>query len=404
MARILALTSRVPYPPREGHQLRTFHLLRALASCHRVHLLSCLRPDDALDETGPLREMLAGFETFTVPATQSRWNLMRTLVASLGSSQPFVANKYGIPELRTRIADIIAGFDLLHVDMLPLMTYADLAPSPLPVVLNAHNVERLLLERRVEIERNPLARAFLRTQLPRLGAFERAACRRVDAVLACSQADAEQLRALAPSTPVHVVPNGVDLTFNRPDAGAPREAAQLVFVGQMGWFPNRDGMEWFLSEILPRIAAKRSDVRMVMVGAADGFKVPDNVAANVHVAGFVDDVRPYIENSAVYVVPLRTGSGTRLKILEAMALGKAIVTTTAGAEGISLEHGVDALFADRPEAFADAVLGLLSNPAEIRRLGTNARGVAELHYGWEAIGKTMLGHYQTLLQHGRAGT
>src|SRR6185437_4947740 len=404
MARILALTSRVPYPPREGHQLRTFHLLRALASSHQVHLLSCLRPDDVPEETGPLREMLAGFETFTVPSTRSRWSLVRTLVASLGSSKPFVAHKYEIPELRSRIADIIAGFDLLHVDMLPLMTYADLAPSSLPVVLNAHNVEQVLLERRVEIESNPLARAFLRNQLPRLGAYERAACRRADAVLACSQADVEQLRSLAPSTPVHVVPNGVDLAFNRPDAVAPRQPAQLVFVGQMGWLPNRDGMEWFLAEVLPRIAAARPDVRMVMVGTADGFKVPENVAANVHVAGFVDDVRPYVEDSAVYVVPLRTGSGTRLKILEAMALGKAIVTTTVGAEGISLERGVDALFADRPKDFADTVLGLLSNPAEIRRLGTNARGVAERHYGWEAIGKAMLGHYQALLRHERAGT
>ncbi|MBS0431178.1 MAG: glycosyltransferase [Proteobacteria bacterium] len=397
MARILALTSRVPYPPREGHQLRTFHLLRALASVHEVHLLSCLRPDDVLDEAGPLREMLAGFETFAVPGARSRAALARTLGMSLLSSTPFVVRRYEIPAMRARVAGLVAGFDLLHIDMLPLMTYVD-PVNPKPVILNAHNVEQLLLKRRIEVEPGRFARAFLRGQLPRLAAFERNACRRADALLACSQADAETLRALAPETPVHVVPNGVDLAFNRSEADLPCHPAQLVFVGQMGWFPNRDGMEWFLAEVLPRILSARPDVRLTVVGVPDGLRVPENVAANVHLAGFVDDVRPYIEDSAVYVVPLRTGSGTRLKILEAMALGKAIVTTTVGAEGIALEHGTDALFADRPEAFAHTVLDLLSKPAEIRRLGIHARELAERQYGWEAIGNAMLGHYRSALQ------
>jgi glycosyltransferase involved in cell wall biosynthesis len=397
MARILALTSRVPWPPREGHQLRTFHLLRALASKHQVHLLSCLRPDDTPDETGPLREMLAGFESFPLPSTRSRPKLIHAAIGSLLSSTPFVARKYEIPALRTRLAELVRHFDLVHVDMLPLMAYADQVPASTRLVLNAHNVEQTLLERRIEVESSAFARWFLRTQLPRLRAFERGACERADAVLACSRADAEQLLGLAPGTPVHVVPNGVDLEFNRPGANEP-DASHLVFVGQMSWFPNRDGMEWLLSEVLPRVLSARPDVRLTVVGKSDGLKVPPSMAANVRLAGFVDDVRPYIQAAGVYIVPLRTGSGTRLKILEAMALGKAIVTTRAGAEGISLGPGVDALFADEAGAFAETILKLISNPAEIRRLGCNARSIAEREYGWDAIGAALLSHYEALIE------
>lgn len=396
MARILVLTSRLPYPPGEGHQLRTFHLLRALASAHQVHLLSCLRPDDSLDKYGPLREMLAGFETFPLAVTRSRWETMRAAGGSLLTPPPFVVRKYEIAALRARLAEMVTGFDLVHIDMLPLMAYADHVPVSTPVVLNAHNVEQLLLERRIEIERDAFARWFLQRQLPRLRTFERRACERADAILACSPADAEQLRGLSPSTPVHVVPNGVDLEHNRPGARAP-QASQLVFVGQMSWFPNRDGMEWFLAEVLPRVVAARPEVRLIVVGKSDGLRVPRDVAANVQLTGFVDDVRPYVDGAAVYVVPLRSGSGTRLKILEAMALGKAIVTTTVGAEGIELEHGVDAMFADSAEDFAGAVLQLMSEPPEVRRLGKNARTVAERSYGWDAIGSTMLDHYRALL-------
>lgn len=397
MARILALTCRIPYPPREGHQLRSFHLLRALASAHRVHLLSCARRDDALAETGPLRDMLAGFETFAIPVEHSRLALGGTLAASPFSPLPFTARKFAIPALRKRVTEIVRDFDLVHIDMLPLMTYSELVPPHMPLVLNAHNVEHALLERRLEIETGTVARTFLRGQVPRLHRFEIRACQRAGAVLACSRTDAEQLQTLAPATPVHIVPNGVDLAFNHPAADPPAQPAQLVFVGQTGWFPNRDGVEWFFAEVLPRIVAARPDANFMLIGKCDNVRIPANLSAHVRLAGFVTDVRPLIRESAVYVVPLRAGSGTRLKILEAMALGKAIVSTTIGAEGIGLEHGAEALLADTAGAFVGSVLHLLESPHEIARLGVNARARAERRYGWETIGADLLAHYAHLL-------
>jgi glycosyltransferase involved in cell wall biosynthesis len=395
MARILALTSRVPWPPREGHQLRSYHVLDALASQHEVRLLSCLRNDDDPNASAPLRAKLVGFETFPIPAESSRTALAHALLQGLLTRTPFVVAKYGIPALKQRMAELTGHFDLIHVDMLPLMAHVP-AHCMTPVVLNAHNVEYRLLEARVGVEPHVAARIYLRTQVSRLRAFEGEACRRATAVLACSDEDAGQLHRMAPATPVHVVPNGVDLENNQPGA-MPRAAARMVFVGQMGWFPNRDGVEWFLAEILPRIMDVRSDARFVLVGRHEGLKVPSALRENVELSGFVPDVRRPVLESSVYVVPLRAGSGTRLKVLEAMALGKAIVTTHTGSEGIELVPGRDALFADDADGFAQAVLSLFDDPAEVARLGTAARLAAEKRYGWTVIGKSMLRIYAGLV-------
>lgn len=396
MARILALTSRVPWPPREGHQLRSYHVLDALASQHEVHLLSCLRGDDDPTAGSPLRDKLAGFEALSIPAEQSRAELVRTLARGGLTHTPFVVAKYAFAALRRRVAELAGGFDLVHVDMLPLMAAIAGIEPRIPVVLNAHNVEHALLAARFGVEPRLSARSFLRNQLPKLRLFERDACRRTSTVLACSEEDAAQLRGMAPDTPVQVVPNGVDLELNRPGNTAPKPL-QMVFVGQMGWFPNRDGVEWFLADILPRILVERPGAHFVVVGKPGALVVPENLRANVELAGFVDDVRRPVLESAVYVVPLRAGSGTRLKVLEAMALGKAIVTTRIGAEGIELESGRDAYFADDADGFARSVVRLMEQPEEVERLGAAARKVAELRYGWAAIGRAMLPAYARLL-------
>lgn len=393
MARILALTSRMPWPASEGHQLRSYHVIDALASRHEVTLLSCLRGDDRADADDPLRARLAGFEAFPIASEHSRLALAGALARSLLVREPFVVTKYAGAAMRARVAALAAQVDLVHVDMLPLLACV---PRGVPVVLNAHNVEHHLLEQRIAVERRRAARAFLRLQLPLLRRYETEACRSASAVLACSEPDAAVLRALAPATPVQVVPNGVDLERNRPLP--PTRPRQLVFVGQMGWFPNREGVEWFLAEVFPRILARHPDCRFTLVGKAGDLVVPAAVAHATDIAGFVPDVRPPVQAAAVCVVPLLSGSGTRLKVLEAMALGKAIVTTTIGSEGIALQDGVDALYGDDADAFAAAVCRLLDAPGDAARLGAAARRLAEARYGWDAIGRDMLPLYDDLVE------
>lgn len=400
MARLLFLASRLPYPPREGHQLRAWHLLKALARRHEVTLLAFLRGDDTLAEAGPLRSVLHGLETFPIASEHSRLALGSALARGTLTRAPFLAAKYRSSALRQRLASLARNADLVHFDMLPLMAHADCVPAGIPLVLDAHNVEHALLARRAQIESRPLARAFLRGQVPRLRAFEQSACHRADAVLACSDADAHALRKLAPGADIQVIANGVDLQANQPSSSAPVSGAQLVFVGQMGWFPNRDGVAWFLRDVFPRILAARPDAQFVLIGKVDGFKPPAAVAERVRLAGFVTDLRPLVHGAAVYVVPLRAGSGTRLKVLEAMALGKAIVTTRIGCEGVALTDGRDALYADDAEGFAAATLTLLQSPEHAAQLGAAARACAEARYGWEAIGGHLLDLYDRLLRAG----
>ena len=398
MAKVLMLTARLPYPPREGHQLRSWHLLRALASEHEVTLASFVRSDDLPDECGPLREIVASLELFPIQAQQSRAALAKALLNGVVGSEPFVAHKYASTQMRARVAELAREADIVHVDMLPLIALVDDGKTPrVPIVLNAHNVEHQLLQQRAAIEQGLPQRLFLRGQIEKLRAFEQQACRRAQHLLACSQDDADSLAVLAPGTPLTIVPNGVDAGSNRPADEVDADMSQLVFVGQMGWFPNRDGVQWFLAEVFPRILAVRPDARFVLVGNAEGLQVPSGVRANVELRGFVEDLAAVIRGAGIYVVPLRSGSGTRLKVLEAMAFAKAIVTTHVGAQGIELAEEDEALFADTPEAFADAVVGLMAAPDRAARIGSAARVKAKALYEWAAIGRKLLATYARVL-------
>lgn len=399
MARVLALTARLPYPPREGHQLRSWHLLRALAAAHEVTLLSCLRDDDAPEQCGPLRDIVADLETFPIRVQQSPAALAAAAAKSLFARTPFVVAKYAAAPMRARVAARMGATDLIHVDMLPLMALVGDGERP-PLVLNAHNVEHALLRQRAASEPRLPLRAFLRSQTAMLEAFERDSCRRADRVIACSADDARMLSALAPRTPVAIVPNGVDVEAKRP-CTTPARAAQLVFVGSMGWFPNREGVQWFLAEIFPRILAARPDAEFVIVGKPEGLRVPIALQGHVRLAGFVDDVAASVCEAEVCVVPLRSGSGTRLKVLEAMAHAKPIVTTTIGAQGIDLAPETEALFADDADAFAASVLRLLAAPQAAVALGAAARARAKAQYDWNAIGAQALDVYSELLDAAR---
>jgi len=207
-ARVLALTSRLPYPPREAHQLRSWQLLRALAARHEVTLLSFVRNDDHPEESSPLRLLVARLECFPLLAEQSRAMLGYSLARGLCGARPFVAEKFASLRMRARVTELARDADAVHVDMLPLMGLVAGMNGP-PIVLNAHGVEHDLLRQRAAIESRWPRRLFLRSQLDKLTAFERDACRRAARILACSSEDAAGLARLAPHTPISVV-SGVD--------------------------------------------------------------------------------------------------------------------------------------------------------------------------------------------------
>lgn len=396
MARLLFVTSRLPYPPREGHQLRSWHLLCAATRQHEVDLLCLQRPDDDDPPDPLLAAQVQRLSCVPLRAARDPRLLLGAGLRWVKGRSSLLGARFVDTALREAFQARVDAAELVHLDMLALADLMDYVPSHTPLVLNAHNVEYRLLEARIALADSAVQRQLLRWRVAELRAFEQHACLRATRVLACSEEDAAQLQALAPAARTAVLPNGVDLQAYRPDAEAQPDTGSLVFVGQMAWFPNRDGISHFLSETFPLIRAMR-DVSLKVVGHRAGLELPKTPGDAVHFTGFLDDLRPTVHAATVYIVPLRIGSGTRLKVLEAMAMGKAIVSTRIGAEGIGLQDGVDALLADTPEEFAAAVCRLLDDAQLRQQLGAAARASAEARFGWDAIGDTLLSVYSELL-------
>lgn len=396
MARLLFVTSRLPYPPREGHQLRSWNLLRAAARKHRVDLLSLWRPGDPTRPCPELAAITDSVSCVRMPALGDPVAALGIAWRWLGTGQSLLSARYLCGRLRDAFCAQVREADLVHLDILAVAGLMRDVPKTIPVVLNEHNVEHRLLSAHSDIEPRIVRAQLLRWRARELKHFERAACRGATRVLACSDVDARHLRELAPDAAIEVIANGVDLQRFMPRLPANGDQRTLVFVGQMSWFPNRDGIADFIAHTLPLIL-KRYDAKLVVIGENGRMRAPPGMEDAVEFTGFIDDLRPRVLDAAVYVVPLRAGSGTRLKILEAMAMGKALVSTRIGAEGIGLIDGVDALLADTPEDFAAAVCRLLEDRTLRHRLGVAARQTAEQRFGWEAIGDELLKVYEELL-------
>lgn len=395
MARILYVTSRLPYPPLEGHQLRSWHLLLAVAQRNQVDLLSLQRPEDATQPAPELQAVVQRLVCEPLPALRDPGTLLRLGEAS-ARGRALLPARYVTPGLRRQVRALAADADLVHLDILAIAALQAELPAGKPVVLNEHNVESELLAARAQIEPVAWRRQLWRWQASQLRRFEIDACERAARVLACSAPDAQRLQTMAPRSQIEVVPNGVDLQKFAPDPAVSETPDTLVFVGNLGWFPNRDGIEHFIERTLPRIRQRRA-ARLTVIGHAAGVEAPAAMQAAVGFSGFVDDLRASVLRAAVYIVPLRAGSGTRLKLLEAMAMGKAIVSTPIGAEGLGLVDGETALLAETPEAFSDAVCRLLEDSKLRARLGRAARTLAERRFGWDAIGQRLCGIYDEVL-------
>jgi glycosyltransferase involved in cell wall biosynthesis len=258
-------------------------------------------------------------------------------------------------------------------------------------MLGHQNIESALLRRRAANETSAPRRAYLGVQARLTEREERRWAPRVALNVTVSDADARELAALAPGARTAVVPNGVDVNAFVP--AAPGERRGIAFMGGMSWFPNADALEFFAGEILPIIRASEPAVTVTWVGRASAAEIERYARDGVTLTGHVDDIRPYVDGAACYVVPLRIGGGTRLKILDGWALGKAIVSTTIGCEGLDAHDGKNILVRDDPPSFAAAVVTVLRDSGLRASLERNGRLTAEQTYSWEVIGQTLTARY-----------
>ena len=409
--KVLFLSQIVPYPPHGGVLQRGFNIIRELGRRAELHLLAFVHPDvlPTADSIAASRRALGEFCTsidyFSLWPKRSPAHKATALAAGLASTLPFSRIAHRSAAFQRSVARALeeGAFDLVHVDTVALSQFVDPQKVGAATVLTHHNIESQLMQRRAEVETRPLAAWFLRREAKKLHDYELEVSPGYDVNIFMSSNDEALLANRVSGIRSAVVPNGVDIAYFTPDTTP--VTPTLIYTGGMNMFANKDAVMWFLSDVWPAITAVNPEVRFCVVGQdpPKELKAAASRDRRIVVTGYVDDIRPFVRTAAVYVVPLRVGGGTRLKVLDAMASGKAIVSTSVGCEGIDVTAGEHLLVADTPHAFAQTTIALLANPAQQRALGAAARVRAEQRYGWSAMGDRLMDAYARALE-SRAGT
>lgn len=404
MARLLFLAPQLPIPPQaltgsvQGTTIRNFNLVAGLAKRHTIDLVTFLPPGIEQDAVDLLRPYCRQILALPQPARRMLWRARDTLF----NSAPDMALRLHSPQMHAALHDRAArstdGCDVVEIEGIEMAPYMLALRAkwrgPRPrFVYDDHNAEYVLQQRAFATDlRRPrrwVAAAYSLVQWRKLAAYERRVCRAADRVAAVSDVDRAALLRLDPTLDVTVIPNGVDLDFYRPGVTPPLGEMglhSLVFTGKMDYRPNVDAVTWFADAVFPLVRARVPDARFYVVGQQPSPRVAALAERpGIMVTGKVPDTRPYIAGAGVYVIPLRIGGGTRLKVLEAMAMGQAVVSTRLGCDGFPLADGREVAYADEPQAFADRVASLLQDRAEAAQLGRAARAFVEAHYGWDAI-------------------
>lgn len=407
--RVLSVSARPSSPPRFGGQVRQHGLMTALARRHEITALSLF--DEVYDPREARAEMGKYCDDVVLIPNPNGKNGARTRVQlrSVASVGSFEEHWLAVPKLRHAFDELRQQrrFDVLHLDFpispSVLQLRAPSAGGP-PVVLNTQGVEYDLGRQIARSDPRPLRRLYREINWRKLRRYEHAAFRASDGICVCSHADQARVLADIPSARTALIPNAADIDrFQRRPADPPSDGRTVVFFGLLSFVPNADGLLFFLREVWPQIAARSSDVRLKIIGLAAPPAVREFAGPQVEIAGFVDDLRQELANAAVLVVPLRLGAGTRLKIVEGMAMGLPIVSTRLGAEGIDAVADRELLIEDEPAKFAEAVIRVLKEPELAMRLGRAARKLAVERYSWAAAADRLEHFYRELLSPGAAG-
>ncbi len=399
--RILLLTPNPPYPPQSGGALRAYGILRSLHNAgHEMHLLCFAESPSALEST-PLPTLCKSITTVP-PPSRTALNRLRHLLLT---SQPDIVQRMYSPELAAMLVESCRqDFDIIQFEGLEMATYLPVAANTqtrAKLVYDSFNAEYALQRNIAQVERSSLLRLpaalYSTIQAQRIYALERWLGEHADGFIVVSPEDRELLMPLRGASSLPIVPSGIFVDDYQDGERATLEPQALVFTGKMDYRPNVDAVSWFARDILPRIQVVRSDVSFYIVGQQPNQTVRDLAAMdNITVTGQVTKVTPYLKGASVYVAPLRMGSGTRLKLLEAMACGCAIVATDIAAAGLDAPARAALWIADSPADFAQAVIGFLANETMRNEFGERAQAAVRANYDWSAIVSRLCSVYAEL--------
>ena len=403
--KILFVTFGLPVPPISGARLRDYHFLIRVAARHDVSVLSLL---ESQPESAHLEEFRRfGLEAEGFVAPLSLWKAAPAALAGRLQGRPLATGPFYVPALARRLRQLVIerNIDLVQIEHSFLAPYGDALPRGHRCVrvLSFHNVGVHQYRSMVDMSAG-WARVVARLKARSMEGWEARIARRFDHAIVVSDFDARTLRELGVQVPITTIVNGVDCDAVPLLDPPPPGPDELLFVGTMGYRPNRDAAEFFCREVLPRIRAERPNCRLTLAGTG-GRRWLAHLAQPglVDVTDRVDDLRPYYQRARVVVVPLRAGSGTRLKILEAMAYGRPVVSTTIGCEGLDLRDGGEIVIADEPSRFARRVGELLQDPRAWALIREAARRRVEERYAWGPRAEALMSlHEGLVLQRDRA--
>lgn len=399
---------------------RSYHLVRELARHHEVHLLAFVQRkifkdlSRSVDEEIEIaREHLGQYCTkvrfLPIPSDHKRWGRAKLAATSLIGARP-----YTIQWLQSKEAWRVASqwnantrFDIAHFDTISLAPYRRIFTHA-TLTLDHHNIESHMMLRRAGMERRPLRRLYFRQEGLRLERYERRVCPEFDLNITCSDLDTARLNAIVPQAYIAKVPNGVDTSYFFP-AVQPELPNSLVFAGGMSQYANAAAMLFFADKVWPLLKQSVPEATIDILGSNPPDRLRELAVRdrNFRVHGFVHDVRRYIGQAALYVCPIMDGGGTKLKILDALAMGKAIVAHPVACEGISTQDGLNVVYARDSAEFVRQIADLLASPERRRSMSQNARALAESQYAYSAIGQILVTEFervQSLKTSHRGGT
>lgn len=398
--RVLWLGHNLAFPPKGGALQRNYNLLRELGKKCVVHVLAFdqpltrptnVRPSDCVQALSKFCESVEWIDLSASSLGGSRYG---TALRGLVSGEPYDFAWLRSLEMAERLRGIVQAIspDVVHVDALGLAQYLPLANRS-GTVLNHHDVESCKIEVRSRKTSNPVLRAYLSLEANKLSAAEGKWCPKFDANIVVSEEEGAVLTRTCPGLRVRVVPNGVDITYFTPrlDPGG----NTLLFCGSLDMHPNQEAMDYFLKRVWPRLVSRTPHLELYVVGRNPPRWLEEVAKSDprIHVTGFVDDVRPYFQKAAVCICPILSGGGTRLKILDSLAMGVPVVATSFAAAGLSLGHDKHLLLADTEEQFAEYILQLLNDLSLRSRLASAGTERVSQLYSWPVVGQTLLDTY-----------
>lgn len=391
--KLLFLTSRFPYPPHRGDKLKIYNLIKQLSERHEITLMSFIQSKKELQYVPAMKEYCARIETVYLPP----WRSWMSCIGKIFSNTPFQNAYFKSSRMSMLLNSVVSSgsFDIMHIHLIRMAQFCLDRDLSIPTILDLTDAGSLYLKRFRDTTSNPFYKLFLNEELRRISGYERH-LENFDKSLVCSDVDRDALLHHAPKAKIDILFNGIDIEYYSNHQSTVSEPFRIICTGNMAYHPNADGVLYFVKKIFPLIEKQISEIELYIVGQSPPGKISRLSSARIRVTGFVPDIKEEYLKSSVAVAPIRFGAGTLNKVIEPMALGLPVVTTSLGIEGLPLKNEKDVLVADTPEEFANAVVRLLKDPHLRSMLSTNASTIIRSCYDWKVIAASLEHIYRNL--------